>query len=87
MKNVFWENGKNIIKSLCTIIKKIRNIIIGTFRNIFNIEKDYAQRRYEICKQCEFIDSSILGEYCSKCGCLIKSKIKVKNEKCLMKKW
>jgi hypothetical protein len=42
MKNVFWENGKNIIKSLYNIIKKIHNIIIGTFRNIFNIEKDYA---------------------------------------------
>lgn len=80
MKNVFWENGKKIFI-------KIGHIIIGTFRNIFNIKKDYDKKRYEICKQCEFIDSSVLGEYCSKCGCLIKSKIKVKNEKCILEKW
>lgn len=80
MKNVFQVNGKNIFR-------KLLNIIIGTFKNIFKIKTNYESVRYEICKQCSDKDSSILGEYCSKCGCLIKSKIKVKNEKCLMGKW
>lgn len=80
MRNVFQVNGENIFK-------KLINIIIGTFRNVFKIKTNYETNRYEICKQCTHIDESVLGEYCSKCGCLIKSKIKVKNEKCLMKKW
>lgn len=76
MKNVLWESGK-----------KLWNIIVGTFRNIFNVEKDFAKSRYRKCKKCPYIDKSIFGEYCSKCGCLIQSKIKVENEKCIIGKW
>ena len=35
------------------IFKKLRNIIIGTYRNIFNKHIDLAIRRLKYCNKCE----------------------------------
>lgn len=70
------------------MIKKIYHIIIGTFRNIFGIKTDFEKDRLEICNKCEHkIMLTKKVSMCSQCGCIIKSKVKVKDEECLMNKW
>ena len=44
------------------ILKKLRNIIIGTYRNIFNKNIDLAIRRLKYCDKCEH-KISFMGQY------------------------
>lgn len=70
------------------VIKKLFNILLGTFRNVFKIRPEYYYSRYKICKQCK--NKKYLkgfGEYCDLCGCIIKSKVSVKSEHCYDNKW
>lgn len=70
------------------IIKNLPNILLGTLRNIFKIRPNYYQKRYDICKQCEYKKYARgFGEYCDVCGCIIKSKISVESEQCYIDKW
>jgi len=66
---------------------KIKNIIVGNWRNLTGYTSDETKRRRSICKTCEhnvrIWDSSI----CDQCGCFINSKTAVESEKCLMNKW
>lgn len=68
-------------------IRKMVNILVGTFRNIFKVKTKYEDERREICKDCQFKETFAGIEYCGKCGCVIESKIKVKQEKCVIGKW
>ena len=70
-----------------TLFKKLRNIIIGNWRNLIGYTSDETKRRRQICNKC---DSNIRFagiRYCEQCGCPIKSKTTVESEKCLMNKW
>lgn len=69
--------------NLKLIYLKFLNIIIGNFRNLFHIRPNYYQTRLDICSQCQ--DKKNI--FCGICGCIIKSKISVKNEKCPNSKW
>lgn len=70
------------------MVKKIFNILLGTFRNIFKIRPKYYDARLKICDECEHKKKiKGFGEYCDVCGCIIKSKISVKSEKCYLNKW
>ena len=69
------------------IYYKIRNIIVGNFRNLIGYTSDETKRRRQICKKCSS-RIKYLGVYvCEHCGCPIKSKTTVESEKCLMNKW
>ena len=69
------------------IINKIKNIIIGNWRNLTGYTTDEVRRRRQICNAC-FSNVSYMGvRVCEHCGCPIKSKTTVESEKCLMNKW
>lgn len=70
------------------MVIKLRNILIGNFKNIFKIRPEYYKERYKICDKCDHKKRvKGFGEYCDVCGCIIKSKISVKSEKCYLNKW
>jgi len=49
---------------------------------------ELAQKRYEICKSCDYIQDNFFGESCNICGCFIKKKIfSPRNPACPLKKW
>lgn len=73
---------------MVNIIKKFLNILEGTAKNILHIYPEFSRQRYKICKKCdEKLYIPGFGFICKKCGCIIKSKITVKDEKCKLNKW
>jgi bacterioferritin-associated ferredoxin len=53
--------------------------------NVERASEELAQQRYSICKECpEFIG---LTTQCKQCGCLMKSKVKLKPATCPLDKW
>lgn len=72
---------------MVTVLKKIKNIIIGTYRNIFNKKQDLATYRLSFCNKCEH-RIKFAGQYiCSQCGCILESKVRVEDEQCMINKW
>lgn len=69
------------------IINKIKNIIIGNWRNITGFQSDETIRRRQICKTCEHNIKFGGTRICDQCGCIIKAKTTIESEKCLMNKW
>ena len=69
------------------ILKKIQNIIVGNWRNLTGYTSDETKRRRQICKTCSHNIKFSGIRVCSMCGCPIKSKTTVENEKCLINKW
>lgn len=66
---------------------KIRNIIVGNWRNLTGYTSDEVKRRRSICKNCESNIKYMGSRICSECGCIIKAKTTIENEKCLKNKW
>jgi transcription initiation factor TFIIIB Brf1 subunit/transcription initiation factor TFIIB len=55
---------------------------------LFNKNEYLKETRLPICNVCEFkIDLVGDESICGKCGCIIKNKVLVKEEKCLINKW
>ena len=53
-------------------------------------DEEEINKRKEICKNCELIKNKtddLKGSKCSACGCLIRAKTALKNEKCPKGKW
>jgi len=69
------------------MIKKIRNIFLGWWYRITGSNYELYKNRIKICNQCEH-KVKMFGDYwCNQCGCELKAKTRVKDEKCLMNKW
>lgn len=51
---------------------------------IERVDKEVAQARYDICKECPFL---LPTTQCSKCGCFMKAKVKLPHAECPMHKW
>ena len=66
---------------------KVRNIIVGNYRNLIGYTSDETKRRRQICKTCVHNIKYAGIHVCDQCGCPIKSKTTVESEKCLMNKW
>jgi hypothetical protein len=74
-------------RKMVRICRKIRNIIIGTYRNIFNKKQDLATQRLKYCNKCEH-RMMFMGQYiCDQCGCILESKVRVEDEHCVIDKW
>jgi len=74
-------------RKMVRICRKIRNIIIGTYRNIFNKKQDLATQRLKYCNKCEH-RIMFMGQYiCDQCGCILESKVRVEDEHCVIDKW
>lgn len=81
MRNALLVNGKNLVI-------KIKHIIKGTYNNIFKKEQELSRSRLVKCYLCK--DKKYLfglGFICKHCGCVLKSKTTVKDEKCPAGKW
>lgn len=66
----------------------IKNIIEGWYRRLFKPLDEHEKRRLLICESCTDKIKITRREYvCSHCGCPIKSKIRAKNEVCVLNKW
>lgn len=67
---------------------KIKNIILGTYYNIFNKNKELSCKRLDICNRCsDKTTIKKIGSICNHCGCVLNSKTTVKQEKCPIGKW
>ena len=74
-------------RKMVTLLKKLRNIIIGTYRNVFNKNQDLAMLRLVYCNRCEH-RMMFMGQYiCDQCGCILESKVRVEDEHCMIDKW
>ena len=74
-------------RKMVSVLRKVRNIIIGTYRNIFNKNQDLATQRLKYCNKCEH-RMMFMGQYiCDQCGCILESKVKVEDEHCMIDKW
>lgn len=69
------------------LFQKIKNIIIGNWRNLSGYQSDFQKQRLKICKKCPYNIKYMGTRVCSICGCIIKSKASVENEKCYINKW
>lgn len=68
-------------------LKKLKNIFLGTYRNIFNEKEDLAKQRYKICITCSHNKFYKGFAICDLCGCILNSKIRVDDEICPENKW
>ena len=74
-------------RKMVSVLRKVRNIIIGTYRNIFNKKQDLATQRLKYCNKCEH-RMMFMGQYiCDQCGCILESKVRVEDEHCMIDKW
>ena len=80
-------NIQKPLKNMKNLFLKLRNIIVGNWRNLTGYTSDETKRRRQICKTCRHNIKMFGTRICSQCGCIIKSKTAVEDEKCLMNKW
>jgi hypothetical protein len=53
--------------------------------SIGRVKKDVAYNRYNICKECDKLNS--ITKTCSECGCFMKLKVTLPNAFCPLEKW
>ncbi len=76
------------------------NIIKGHLNELLDKQRDLYNDRIEICKSCPLFTNSKVGAICDSnkkvkingqtfkgCGCRLSAKTRLKNEKCILKKW
>ena len=78
-------------------MKKVWEILDGVINDLYpDIEiEDEARRRLKICltpdkyePHCKYYShNNLLGPKCTKCGCVLKYKVKSTTSKCPIKKW
>ena len=70
-----------------TLFKKLRNIIVGNWRNLTGYTSDEQKRRLDICNRCEH-KMKYMGSYiCDQCGCIVSVKMKNMTNHCVAGKW
>lgn len=69
------------------IIKHPLSIVKGNWFRFLDKNPLLYARRYKHCNFCEFKADSPIGEICDLCGCPLKSKLRVKDEKCELNRW
>lgn len=70
---------KNVAQS---VVNNVQSVLSG---NNLKITDTDAQKRLNICKECQLFDPS--QERCTKCGCRMAVKTYLKAEKCPIGKW
>lgn len=65
-----------------TIMKKVKNIIIGWYRKIFNKKSELAEKRLAICSTCSYKTKLCGQDICDLCGCVLDAKVRVEDEQC-----
>jgi hypothetical protein len=78
-----WMPNVNLKVNLQVIILRIIDILTGTFKNIFKLDKELCEARLKICNRCRKRNKN----RCSLCGCVLTSKTRLKNAECHIGKW
>ena len=79
---------RKMVNMILMIAHKMWNILEGNFKNLFHIYPKFSRKRYAACRSCDQkLYIPLFGFICKKCGCIIESKITVKDEKCKLNKW
>lgn len=65
----------------------IRRVFTGWYNRFTGKEESLYQERMKICSSCKDKINIFGEETCSLCGCPLKSKNRVKDEKCLKGLW
>lgn len=52
---------------------------------IGRVSKDVAYARYDICKECDKLNS--ISKTCAECGCFMRMKVTLPNAYCPLGKW
>lgn len=77
-----------MVNLLIVLVVKLWHIIEGNFKNLFKLYPSFSIPRLKVCNKCiDKIYIPLFGYTCNQCGCIIKSKICVKDEKCPAGKW
>lgn len=76
------------------------NIVKGHINEVFGNQQGLYEKRIKICKECPLFSESKIGYICDSkkkiikdgktikgCGCRLSAKTRLKNEKCILKKW
>ena len=84
-QNVLWVVGKKWNSK--DVIMKIKNIIVGWYRKIFNKKSELARKRLAICKDCPYKIKLCGQDICDLCGCVLDAKVRVENEQCYNNRW
>lgn len=71
------------------ILRKLWHIIISNlYLRPFKKNEYLYLKRVEICNKCiNKRHHEVIGDYCDLCGCPLKSKLRVKSEKCKINLW
>ena len=66
---------------------KFTNIVVGHANMVRRKNGELYAKRLEVCKKCvNFLQTSLCVK-CSYCGCTLSAKLRVKSERCPIKKW
>lgn len=77
-----------VIKWIKAMLVKPFTILKGTYYNYKKRNQLLAGKRLKICNECENKEEMpFIGDICGLCGCILESKTRLRNEKCLMNKW
>lgn len=69
------------------VAKKLRNIVIGWFRKIFNKKENLAKSRLKKCAECPYKVKLLGQDVCNLCGCVLDAKARVEEEQCYDNRW
>lgn len=69
------------------MVKKLKHIIIGWWKHIFQPMPIWAKKRLEKCDNCLYQDNILGQNICSKCGCVCRVKVLVEDEICYDGRW
>jgi translation initiation factor 2 gamma subunit (eIF-2gamma) len=54
---------------------------------VIKATKGYAQRRFNVCMECENYKPTFFGGSCKLCGCAVRVKITLASQDCPIDKW
>lgn len=67
--------------------KKLQHIVIGWYYYLTGKDYELSNKRLDICNSCENkLQLSKKYAICDNCGCFLKAKVLVKDEKCPISK-
>lgn len=67
---------------------KVWRIVKSFYYRLFNKNAILREKRLPICNKCEYkLDVTNSESICTQCGCIIKNKVLIKEERCVVNKW
>lgn len=88
LKTADKENDNMLKKWIKAIFIKPLTILKSIWFNLTGKYENLAERRLEICKNCDKkINIKYVGDVCDVCGCILDNKTRIEDEHCDLCKW